>query len=70
MNNNVHARFRPILGIDVFQDDEIIEVVRIPFTRALEMITDGEIEDGKTIIGLMLAAPRVGAVLEADYPAV
>ncbi len=52
------------------EDDEIIEVVRIPFTRALEMITDGEIEDAKTIIGLMLAAPRVGTALEADYPAV
>src|SRR6266481_5682491 len=48
------------------EDDEIIEVVRIPFTRALEMITDGEIEDAKTIIGLMLAAPRVGTALEAD----
>jgi len=52
------------------EDDEIIEVVRIPFTRALEMITDGEIEDAKTIIGLMLAAPHVGIALEADYPAV
>lgn len=52
-------------------DDEVIEVVRIPLTQALEMITDGEIEDAKTIIGLMLAAPRVGRTLsEIDYPAV
>jgi hypothetical protein len=37
----------------------------------LEMITSGEIQDAKTIIGLMLAAPRVGAPLfETDYPAV
>jgi ADP-ribose pyrophosphatase len=51
--------------------DEILEVVRVPFSEALEMITDGEIEDAKTIIGLMLAAPRVGApMLEMDYPAV
>jgi ADP-ribose diphosphatase len=52
-------------------DDEIIEVVRITFSEALEMITDGEIEDAKTIIGLMLAAPRIGSpLLEVDYPAV
>ncbi len=52
-------------------DDEIIEVVRVNFTEALEMITDGEIEDAKTIIGLMLAAPRVGTpLLEQAYPAV
>jgi ADP-ribose pyrophosphatase len=53
------------------EDDEIIEVVRLPIERALQMITEGEIEDAKTIIGLMLAAPRLGAVtLTPDYPAV
>ena len=53
------------------EDDEFIEVVRLPINRALQMITDGEIEDAKTIIGLMLAAPRLGAsTLGADYPAV
>ncbi|HXD34767.1 MAG TPA: NUDIX hydrolase [Pyrinomonadaceae bacterium] len=53
------------------EEDEIVEVVRMPFSQALEMISDGEIEDAKTIIGLMLAAPRVGpAMLEASYPAV
>ncbi|HLO00037.1 MAG TPA: NUDIX hydrolase [Pyrinomonadaceae bacterium] len=53
------------------EDDEIIEVVRIPFSQALTMITTGEIEDAKTIIGVMLAAPRVGpSLLEAAYPAV
>ena len=52
-------------------DDEILEVVRIPFSQALEMITKGEIEDSKTIIALMLAAPRVGkTLLEIEYPAV
>jgi len=52
-------------------DDEIVEVVRIPFSHALSMITTGEIDDAKTMIGIMLAAPRVGpALLEADYPAV
>lgn len=53
------------------EDDEIIEVVRVPFSQALSMITTGEIEDAKTIIGVMLAAPRVGpSMLEATYPAV
>src|SRR6266481_9466882 len=42
------------------EDDEILEVVRIPFSQALSMITTGEIQDAKTIIGVMLAAPRVG----------
>jgi ADP-ribose pyrophosphatase len=42
------------------EPDEIIEVVRLPLARALEMIASREIEDAKTIIGLMLAAPRVG----------
>jgi ADP-ribose pyrophosphatase len=53
------------------EDDEIIEVVRIPFSQALGMITTGEIEDAKTIIGVMLAAPRVGPpMFETGYPAV
>jgi ADP-ribose pyrophosphatase len=53
------------------EDDEILEVVRLPFSQALSMITTGEIDDAKTIIGIMLAAPRVGpAMLEAAYPAV
>src|SRR6267378_7199187 len=53
------------------EDDEILEVVRIPFSQVLSMITTGEIEDAKTIIGIMLAAPRVGpSMLEAAYPAV
>jgi ADP-ribose pyrophosphatase len=52
-------------------EDEILEIVRIPFSQALSMISTGEIEDAKTIIGVMLAAPRVGpAMLEAAYPAV
>jgi ADP-ribose pyrophosphatase len=42
------------------EDDEIIEIVRLPIAEALEMILDGEIEDGKTIIGLMLAARKLG----------
>jgi len=53
------------------EDDELLEVVRVPIDRALQMITEGEIEDAKTIIGLLLAAPRLGAAtLDPRYPAV
>jgi ADP-ribose pyrophosphatase len=53
------------------EEDEVLEVVRIPISEALEMISSNEIQDAKTIIALMLAAPRVGSsFLEVDYPAV
>jgi len=53
------------------EDDELLEVVRLPFAKAVEMITDGEIEDAKTIIGLLLAAPLIGlSAFAPDYPAV
>jgi ADP-ribose pyrophosphatase len=41
-------------------DDELLEIVRVSFTRAFEMIEEGEIEDAKTIIGIMLAARHLG----------
>ena len=53
------------------EDDELLDVVRLPLSQALEMLTDGEIDDAKTIIGLMLAAPHLGPLmLEMEYPAV
>ncbi|MDT5159400.1 MAG: ADP-ribose pyrophosphatase [Acidobacteriota bacterium] len=42
------------------EEDEIIEVVRLPFARALDRVASGEIDDAKTIIGLLLAAKRLG----------
>ena len=58
-------------GEQALEDDEILDVVRLPIAEALEMITSGEIQDAKTIVGLILAAPRVGSpLLEIDYPAV
>ena len=58
-------------GDQRLEEDEILDVVRLPISEALEMITSGEIQDAKTIIGLMLAAPRVGTpMFEAGYPAV
>jgi ADP-ribose pyrophosphatase len=53
------------------EGDEMLEIERVSFPRAFEMIVDGEIEDAKTIIGLLLAAQRLGLVMPgADYPAV
>ena len=38
-------------------DDENIQVVRLPFREALAMIQTGEIQDGKTIASLLMARP-------------
>jgi len=40
-------------------DDEEIEVVRMPFAEALACIRSGEIDDAKSIITLLLAAPLI-----------
>lgn len=43
------------------EDDEIVEVERIPITAALEMAHSGQIEDAKTIVGLTFAAEKVNS---------
>ncbi|EOV4167845.1 TPA: GDP-mannose pyrophosphatase NudK [Yersinia enterocolitica] len=40
---------------DVGVEDEVIEVVELPFTEAIAMIVDGRIKDGKTIMLLQYA---------------
>ncbi|EPP1147901.1 GDP-mannose pyrophosphatase NudK [Yersinia enterocolitica] len=40
---------------DVGVEDEVIEVVELPFTEAIGMIADGRIKDGKTIMLLQYA---------------
>jgi ADP-ribose pyrophosphatase len=40
--------------------DELIEIEKFTFKRAFEMIQNNEIEDGKTIIGLILAGAKLG----------
>lgn len=47
-------------SVQNLEEDEMVEVVRMPFARALELISSREIEDAKTIIGLLLAAARLG----------
>ncbi|MCK5242117.1 NUDIX hydrolase [bacterium] len=39
--------------------DEFLSVLIVPFRKALRMITTGEIVDGKTILGLLLAAESI-----------
>lgn len=41
-------------------DDELLSVHRLELTRAVAMIAAGEIQDAKTIAGLLLVARRVG----------
>lgn len=41
-------------------EDERIEVVTLPLDEAVRRVMSGEIEDGKTIIGLLLTARRLG----------
>ena len=40
-------------------DDENIELVRLPFQQAVAMIQTGEIHDGKTIASLLMARPFI-----------
>ena len=42
------------------EDDELIEVKRFSFAELSEMIRNNEIEDAKTIVGLILAGGRFG----------
>lgn len=40
--------------------DEFIDVVRMPFARALDMAVQGQLHDGKTIAGLLQVARYLG----------
>ncbi len=42
------------------EDDELIEIEKFTFERAFEMIRTNEIEDAKTIVGLILAGAKFG----------
>ena len=42
------------------EDDELIEIEKFTFERAFEMIRRNEMEDAKTIVGLMLAGAKSG----------
>jgi ADP-ribose pyrophosphatase len=46
------------------EDDEYIEIVRIPFAKALEMVYNGEIKDGKTMIAILLAKESIQGLVK------
>ncbi|NLL20630.1 MAG: NUDIX hydrolase [Firmicutes bacterium] len=45
-----------VRGETVKEEGEFLEVESYAFPEALKMVSNGEIEDGKTIIGLLMAA--------------
>jgi ADP-ribose pyrophosphatase len=47
-------------GASALESDEILDVHPMTFSRARQMIEDGLITDGKTIVGLLLALPSNG----------
>lgn len=48
------------------EHDELIEIERFTFPKALELIQTGDIEDAKTIVGLLFAAARFGHYLKGN----
>lgn len=40
-------------------EDEFLDLVRLPLSKAVEMVNSGEIYDSKTIVGLLMAASRL-----------
>ncbi|CAN5436469.1 NUDIX hydrolase [soil metagenome] len=46
------------------EEDEILSIEKLTFPEAFEKIRNGEIEDAKTIVGLILAGAKFGFVLE------
>ena len=53
-------------GPNNLEFDEHIEVLTIPWVEAIAMISRGEIEDAKTIAGLMVAGLHLGLHLTND----
>ena len=47
------------------EHDEVIEVLRVPFQRALEMVWQGELRDAKSALALLHAARHLGRLRTA-----
>lgn len=43
-------------GVARADDDEFLEVVRMPFKKAVELVRRGKIRDSKTVVGLLACA--------------
>lgn len=46
------------------EEDEILSIEKLSFPEAFKKIKNGEIEDAKTIVGLILAGAKMGFVFE------
>lgn len=57
------------LGEAAPEEDEKIELHMTPLSEVLRMIEAGEVEDGKTLIGVMLFASRFGVTQRKRYVA-
>ena len=57
-NEEIHlyAAFDLVPGQSRADDDEFLEVVRLPLSRVLEMVRSGEITDGKTLVTILYGA--------------
>lgn len=51
-------------GPNNLEADEFLEVLTVPLAEALQMIERGEIDDAKTIIGLLLTAARLNSQVD------
>lgn len=51
---------KPTDGGPALEDDEVLEVERIPFSEAVSRAIDGEIVDAKTVAALLRAAAMLG----------
>jgi ADP-ribose pyrophosphatase len=47
-------------------DDEFLKIEKIPISKALDMARNGEFNDAKTILGLLLAEPFLKKQLEIE----
>lgn len=47
-------------------DDEYLKIRRLPLLRVRQMISDGEIQDAKTIIGILLTSERLNIGTSRD----
>ena len=43
-------------GKSDLESDEILDIVRVPISKAIEMIRAGELVDGKSMVGLFFAS--------------
>lgn len=57
----IYAAFNVEIGSLSLDEDEFIDVVKVDINSALEMVKGGEINDAKTIVGILFVADRIKA---------